>query len=175
MKLALLKELQRDIAAKTPSAMVTDLAGTRQALVTAADVRGDAFLSDAQLAEVRKRIAANRSGMLESTEIFVRVYGPAPRMVIVGAVHIAQPLAQMAKLAGFDVTVIDCPAVASGGYSNLLPEAADGVILMLAAEATRTAVVTHAKTQIELTGANLLGAVLNRRSNYIPEFLYRML
>ncbi|HYM74048.1 MAG TPA: CpsD/CapB family tyrosine-protein kinase [Stellaceae bacterium] len=75
----------------------------------------------------------------------------------------------------FDLTVIDCPAVASGGYSNLLPEAADGVILVIAAEATRPAVVTHAKTQIELTGANLLGAVLNRRSNYIPEFLYRML
>jgi protein-tyrosine kinase len=75
----------------------------------------------------------------------------------------------------FELVVVDCPPVASGGYPNLLPEAADGVVLVIEAEATRPAVVAHAKAQIELTGANLLGAVLNRRTNYIPNFLYRML
>jgi protein-tyrosine kinase len=75
----------------------------------------------------------------------------------------------------FDLTVIDCPAVANGGFPHLLPEAVDGVVLVIEAEATRPAVIAHAKAQIELTGANLLGAVLNRRSNYIPSFLYRLL
>jgi Mrp family chromosome partitioning ATPase len=75
----------------------------------------------------------------------------------------------------FELTVIDCPPIADNTYPNLLPEAADGVILVIEAEGTRPVVVTHAKAQIELTGANLLGAVLNRRSNYIPNFLYRLL
>ncbi len=107
MKLALLKELQREIAGKQPCATVTELAGSRQALVTTAEVRGDKFLSADQLAEVRKRLASDRSGVIDEAQLFVRVYTPAPRMVIVGAVHIAQALAPMAKLAGFDVTVID--------------------------------------------------------------------
>lgn len=107
MKLSLLKALQREIAAKRPSATVTELAGPRQALVTAAGLHGDQFLTADQVAEVRKRIATDRSGVIEDAQLFVRVYTPAPRMVIVGAVHIAQALAPMAKIAGFDVTVID--------------------------------------------------------------------
>jgi Mrp family chromosome partitioning ATPase len=75
----------------------------------------------------------------------------------------------------FELTVVDCPPMAANTYSELVPEAADGVIMVIQAEATRPVVVTHAKTQIELIGANLLGAVLNRRSNYIPNFLYRLL
>jgi xanthine dehydrogenase accessory factor len=38
---------------------------------------------------------------------FLNVFNSPPTLYIVGAVHIAQPLSQMAALAGFDVTVID--------------------------------------------------------------------
>lgn len=38
---------------------------------------------------------------------FLNVFNSPPSLLIVGAVHIAQPLSQMAGLAGFDVTVID--------------------------------------------------------------------
>jgi Mrp family chromosome partitioning ATPase len=75
----------------------------------------------------------------------------------------------------FELSVIDCPAFGTGDYLALAPEAADGVILVVQAEATRPAVVAHAKAQVEQAGGKLLGAVLNRRHNYIPEFLYRML
>jgi xanthine dehydrogenase accessory factor len=107
MKIAVLQELRRETAAKRTCAVASDLSSARQALVTASAVSGDAFLSAPQLADVRKRMASDRSGMLDETQIFVRVYAPSPRMVIVGAVHIAQFLAPMAKMAGFDVTVID--------------------------------------------------------------------
>ncbi|MCB8882015.1 XdhC family protein [Acidisoma cellulosilytica] len=40
-------------------------------------------------------------------EIFVEVFNPAPRLVIIGAVRIAQSLVPMARLAGFEVIVID--------------------------------------------------------------------
>jgi Mrp family chromosome partitioning ATPase len=75
----------------------------------------------------------------------------------------------------FDLIVVDCPAVASGDYLELAPDATDGVILVVQAETTRPAVVSHAKGQIEQAGGNMLGAVLNRRGDYIPDFLYRML
>lgn len=38
---------------------------------------------------------------------FLEFWRPPPRLLIVGAVHIAQSLAPMARLAGYDVTVID--------------------------------------------------------------------
>ena len=107
MKSALLHALRRDLADKRPCATVTDMASDRQALVTGHAVSGDDFLSADQLIEVRRRIATDRSGVIADTQIFVRVYTPPPRMVIVGAVHIAQALAPMAKIAGFEVTVID--------------------------------------------------------------------
>jgi xanthine dehydrogenase accessory factor len=39
--------------------------------------------------------------------VFLTVHLPPPRLVVIGAVHISQALAPMAKLAGFDVTIVD--------------------------------------------------------------------
>ena len=44
---------------------------------------------------------------LEGGERFSVVIEPPVRLVIVGAVHLAQPLASMARVAGYDVTVVD--------------------------------------------------------------------
>lgn len=38
---------------------------------------------------------------------FLNVFNPPPKLYVVGAVHIAQPLSRMAALTAFDVTVID--------------------------------------------------------------------
>ena len=38
---------------------------------------------------------------------FLTVNLPPPRLVVIGAVHISQALAPMAKIAGFDMTIID--------------------------------------------------------------------
>jgi Mrp family chromosome partitioning ATPase len=75
----------------------------------------------------------------------------------------------------FELIVVDCPAMESGQYSTLLPEETDGIFLVIRAESTRPAVVTHAKALVEQAGGHFLGAVLNARRNYIPEFLYRLL
>jgi xanthine dehydrogenase accessory factor len=107
MKLALLKELRAYLDRKQTCAVVTSLDGHGQALVTATEVSGDLALSPDDLAAARRQLIADRSRVLENTQLFVRVYGPPPRMVIVGAVHIAQALAPMARLADFDVTLVD--------------------------------------------------------------------
>jgi len=99
--------LQARLGHKTPCAIVTALDGNGQTLVDADDVSGDLSLSADQLADVRQRIIRDHSGILENSQLFVRVYGPPPRMVIIGAAHITLALVPMARLAAFDVTVID--------------------------------------------------------------------
>ena len=48
---------------------------------------------------------ADQSGFAD--EWFIGVHNPPLRMAVVGAVHIAQALVPMARLAGYDVAVVD--------------------------------------------------------------------
>ena len=57
------------------------------------------------LPEAEAALASDQSGF--AADWFLGVHNPPLRMAIVGAVHIAQALAPMARLAGFDVTLID--------------------------------------------------------------------
>ena len=54
-------------------------------------------------------LARNKSGIVElgGERWFLHVDTPAPRVLIVGAVHIAQALAPLARIVGLAVTVID--------------------------------------------------------------------
>ena len=51
------------------------------------------------------RFASDRSGFEGDT--FVAVLNPALRLIVVGGVHVAQPLVEMARLAGYAPTVVD--------------------------------------------------------------------
>ena len=147
MKSALLKQLVTDRAARRPAALVTDLDDGRQALVHAEDRAGDLSLDPAALAAARDALAADRSGMLAlpGRKLFLKTVVPSPRLILIGAVHIAQALAPMGSLAGYGVTVIDprrsfatdarFPAV------ELTTEWPDEALTRLAPDA-RTAVVT---------------------------------
>ena len=109
MKPAVFEQLLADRAAKRAVAVVTRLADGLQALVHEDDAAGELALAPEQLAEVRRRLRGERSGALESAagELFARCYASAPRLVVVGAVHITQALAPMAAMAGFEVVVVD--------------------------------------------------------------------
>jgi xanthine dehydrogenase accessory factor len=89
-------------------ALVTRLSDGRQALVEREVLGGDLPLSTELLAAVAASVRVERSGPLPQDEdLFVRVYAGPPRLLVVGAVHVASALAPMASLAGFEVTVID--------------------------------------------------------------------
>ena len=65
---------------------------------------------DDDLAETAAAALSRDAPMLVSgnrMEILVEPYNPAPRLIIIGAVRIAQSLAPMARLAGFEVIVVD--------------------------------------------------------------------
>ncbi|MBD0866589.1 MAG: XdhC family protein [Rhodobacteraceae bacterium] len=53
------------------------------------------------------RVRMDRSGFEPDGETFVAVHNPPPRLIIVGAVHIAQALVPMARIAGYDPVLID--------------------------------------------------------------------
>lgn len=109
MKAELFEQLLAERAVKRPVTVVTRLADGAQALVHDGAVSGELTLSDEQRAEVQTLLRSDKSGALVSSDgaLFARCYAQAPRMVIVGAVHITQALAPMAAMAGFEVVVID--------------------------------------------------------------------
>src|SRR5260370_20041795 len=63
----------------------------------------------ALLSAARRAMEIGRSETvdLNGEKIFLNVYVPPARLIIVGAVHIAQSLAPMAAMLDFDVTVVD--------------------------------------------------------------------
>ncbi|WOI57314.1 XdhC family protein [Palleronia sp. LCG004] len=54
-----------------------------------------------------ERFRLDRSGFEEGETRFVAIHNPPLRMMVVGGVHIAQPLIRMAELTGFDPLLID--------------------------------------------------------------------
>ena len=104
MKLATLAELNAERAARRPVIVVTDTDGGEQRLVKAKD-----FAADPLRTELTKQLRTGKSGMVEVSgkKLFLNVYAPTARLVIIGAVHISQALAPLARSLGYDVTVVD--------------------------------------------------------------------
>jgi xanthine dehydrogenase accessory factor len=109
MKRDLLTRLLADREAKRQIALVTELASGKQVLVYRDSVSGDLALDASTLAAVRSAIQDDKSATVDSAHgrLFIEVFNPPLRLIVVGAVHIAQPLARMAAVAGYDVTVVD--------------------------------------------------------------------
>jgi xanthine dehydrogenase accessory factor len=108
MKAATLARIARAQQQREALVVVTRLADGLQCAVDAAGCSGELMLAPPQAAEAAALLASGRSVLLVGEErLFARAYVPAPRLLIVGAVHIAQALAPMAAAAGFEVIVID--------------------------------------------------------------------
>jgi xanthine dehydrogenase accessory factor len=108
MKAATLARITQAQRRREALVVVTRLADGMQCVVNAAGCGGDLVLSPEQAAEAAALLAGGRSAPLAGADrLFARAYVPAPRLLIVGAVHIAQALALMAAAAGFEVIVID--------------------------------------------------------------------
>jgi len=104
VKLDLLASLNAERAARRAAIVVTNVASGRQRLVKAADIAKDPLK-----AVLSEHLRSGRSGMEAAADerVFLTVYVPAPQLVITGAVHISQVLAPIARLLGYDVTIVD--------------------------------------------------------------------
>ena len=105
MRLDLLRELNEARAARQPVILATAMDGNEQRLVRPGDRIEDARLA----AEIAARWRSGRSGMAESDSgpVFLTVHLPPPKLVMIGAVHISQALAPMARIAGLDAVIVD--------------------------------------------------------------------
>lgn len=116
MKRDVLDALLRAQAAREPAAVLTDLADGAQVFWHGGTWDDMPPLPPSEL--VPRLEAALREDRSTSFEVeadedreggryFLQVFNPAPRLIVVGAVHIAQPLVAMAALAGYAVTLVD--------------------------------------------------------------------
>ena len=107
-----------------------------------------------------------------------------PRLFLLGAGRLptdfsqADTLGQLDELvkgfrADFDFVIVDAGSLEAMPDSLLVASRMDGVVLVVQAERTGADAVREASTDLRAAGARLLGAVLNRRRDYLPGFLSR--
>ncbi len=111
MNAGLLRELLAAQAAGCDVVLATRLADGAQELV-GADAPSSRLVAPEDTHAASAIADALRTGTPRTVEtaagdVFLRPYIRSPRLIIVGAVHIAQALAPMAVIAGFKVTVLD--------------------------------------------------------------------
>ena len=105
MKGELLGEVLDAIAAKRPVVLATNLESGQQRLLGSGE--GE---TDEERVHVRNSLRLDRPVTTEADtgpRRFYQPFNPPLRMILVGAVHIAQPLSVMAALAGYEVTIVD--------------------------------------------------------------------
>ncbi len=104
MRLDLLAALNAERAARRGAVLVTDIASGEQRLVREAEAAADP-LSEILL----ERLRQGRSGLvdIDGRSFFLTVQVPPVRAIVIGAVHISQALAPMARGLDLDVTIVD--------------------------------------------------------------------
>jgi len=99
-----LRQLASDIEARREVALVTELAtGERRIAHAPGDLGSDLAPALAEAFQHDRSVILQRS----DGEVFINVFSPTIRLIIVGAVHVAQALAQMARALGYDILIVD--------------------------------------------------------------------
>jgi xanthine dehydrogenase accessory factor len=109
MKAETIKVLQDARKERRAVTLATRLSDAAEALVFLDKAEGALASDAAVVAAARRAMDIGRSETVDvgGHKIFLNVYVPPVRLIIVGAVHIAQSLAPMATMLDFDVTVVD--------------------------------------------------------------------
>ncbi|HXQ50136.1 MAG TPA: XdhC family protein [Stellaceae bacterium] len=105
MKLALLKRALEASRQGRSAVLLTDLKTGQQSFTEDGTTSGEIALDDTLREGLRRALAEDKNQTVGA--VFIEVFNPRLRCILVGAVHIAQPMARMAALAGYLVTVVD--------------------------------------------------------------------
>ncbi len=104
MRRDLLAALNGARAGRRAAVLITDLESGAQRLVQEADLATDPL---AELLEQRLRLSKSGPAEVAGRSLFLLVRVPRRRLIVLGAVHISQALAPMAKLADLDMIIVD--------------------------------------------------------------------
>ena len=105
MKLKILQEIIKKKDSKTEFAIVTNLKDGDSEIFEKGKKLSKNFESYQDQIEIFFKTKKN--GVIENTEIFVETYIRPIKVIIVGAVHIAQYLVDFAKSLNFEISIID--------------------------------------------------------------------
>lgn len=105
MKLEHLATLNAEAAARRGAILVVDLATGSERVIREAELTP----ADSLYALACERFRSGESGLADTPEgqRFLKVSVPPPRLFVIGAVHVSQALAPMARVAQYDMSVID--------------------------------------------------------------------
>lgn len=89
--------------------LATRIDDGQQALVFADSAEGKLAGEETVVEAARQAMVSEQSALVDTGvgKLFLHVHLPARRLIVVGAVHIAQALVPMAAMTGYEVTVID--------------------------------------------------------------------
>jgi len=104
MKADYLARLNQFRAERQPCALVTHLKDGTQRFLTLADMDNDPLH-----AELAQAFRLNKSAVVEreGEKYFITIQAPPLRIIVLGAVHVSQSMAGMARLLGYDLMVVD--------------------------------------------------------------------
>lgn len=109
MKSKILQDLLTARDAKAETVLITNVDTGAQSLVVDGAATGDIKITE-DVSAVMDNVIADDKGKtvdIDGNRLFIHAFNPPKRLIIVGAVHIAQPLVPMARLAGFETIVVD--------------------------------------------------------------------
>ena len=105
MKHSQLKEIIKKKASKTEFAIVTNLENGLSEIYEPGKSLGKEFETHKE--QIDEFFKLKKNGVVENTEIFVETYIRPIKIIIVGAVHIAQYIVDFAKSLNFEIFIID--------------------------------------------------------------------
>ena len=105
MKRSQLKEIIKKKASKTEFAIITNLENGLSEIYEPGKALSKEF--EIHKEQIDNFFKLKKNGVIEKTEIFVETYIRPIKVIIVGAVHIAQYLVDFAKRLNFEISVID--------------------------------------------------------------------
>ena len=95
--------------AKAATVLITNLSNGAQTLVVDGEATGDIAITS-EIAAIVERVLLEDRGKtvdIDGNRLFLQIFNPPKRLIIIGAVHIAQPLVPVARLSGFEVIDVD--------------------------------------------------------------------
>jgi len=105
MKQSQLKEIIKKKATKTEFAIVTNLENSLSEIYEPGKSLSEEFENHKE--QIENFFKSKKNGVIKNTEIFVETYIRSIKVIIVGAVHIAQYLVDFAKSLNFEIFIID--------------------------------------------------------------------
>jgi len=74
----------------------------------------------------------------------------------------------------FEYLIVNSAPISSSAEAIALGQLAEGMVLVVEADATRREVIKRAKENLLAAGVNVFGAVLNNRTFPVPELIYKL-